>query len=95
MAQSCQCLNPVNPDSDGHPGGVCAIALTCCLAVKSAPARRGNERQSWRDGLRLIEIPEAEATPLVGIGMLWGNNLSIDFQPGGNVAITGLLSATV
>ncbi len=44
----------------------------------------------WRNGLRMIEILEAEVTPLVGIGLLWGNNLSIDFQPGGSVAITEL-----
>lgn len=44
----------------------------------------------WRNELRMIEILEAEVTPLVGIGLLWGNNLSVDFQSGGDVAITEL-----
>ena len=44
----------------------------------------------WRNALRVVEILETEVTPLVGVGLLWGNNLSIDFQPGGDVAITEL-----
>ena len=44
----------------------------------------------WRNALRVIEILETDVTPLIGIGLLWGNNLSIDFQPSGAVTITEL-----
>ena len=44
----------------------------------------------WRDARREIIVLESEIWSVIGIGLLWHNNLSIDFTPGGNVAITGL-----
>ena len=44
----------------------------------------------WRDIPREITVLESEIWPVIGIGLLWHNNLSIDFTPGGGVAITGL-----
>ena len=47
----------------------------------------------WHDEIRLIEVLESEITPLVGVGLLWDNNLSIEFKLGGDVAITELLES--
>ena len=44
----------------------------------------------WRDEIKRIHVLESEITPLVGVGLLWDNNLSIDFKLGGDVAITEL-----
>lgn len=44
----------------------------------------------WHNEIRPIDVLESEVTPLVGIGLLWNNNLSIDFALGGNVTITEL-----
>ena len=44
----------------------------------------------WRDETRRIHVLESEITPLVGVGLLWNNNLSIDFRHGGDVTITEL-----
>ena len=44
----------------------------------------------WRDEIRGIDVLESEITPLVGVGLLWNNNLSIDFRHGGDVTITEL-----
>lgn len=44
----------------------------------------------WRDVLREITVLESEIWPVIGIGLLWQCNLSIDFIPGGNVSITEL-----
>ena len=44
----------------------------------------------WHGVMRRIIVLESEVAPVLGIGLLWGNNLSIDFQPGGDVAITEL-----
>ena len=44
----------------------------------------------WHDRVRHISVLESEISPTVGVGLMWGSNLSIDFQPGGEVAITEL-----
>ena len=44
----------------------------------------------WRGRHRIIDVLESDVFPLVGIGLLWDNNLSIDFKFGGEVAITEL-----
>ena len=44
----------------------------------------------WRDTLREITVLESEIWPVIGIGLLWQCNLTIDFAPGGNVSITEL-----
>ena len=44
----------------------------------------------WHGMMRQIIVLESEVAPVLGVGLLWGNNLSIDFQPGGDVAITEL-----
>lgn len=44
----------------------------------------------WHDEIRRIHVLESEITPLVGVGLLWDNNLSIDFKHGGDVTITEL-----
>ena len=44
----------------------------------------------WHGMMRQIIVLESEVAPVLGVGLLWGNNLCIDFQPGGDVAITEL-----
>ena len=44
----------------------------------------------WHDGLRQVTALESEIFPVVGVGLLWGNNLSVDFVIGGAVAIREL-----
>ena len=44
----------------------------------------------WHDEVRRIDVLESEITPLVGVGLLWGNSLSVDFRHGGEVRITKL-----
>ena len=44
----------------------------------------------WHDSLRNVAVLESENFPLLGVGLLWENNLSIDFTHGGNVTITEL-----
>ncbi len=44
----------------------------------------------WHDGFRDIIVLESEIVPVVGVGLLWENNLSIDFRHGGDVTITEL-----
>ncbi len=44
----------------------------------------------WHNSIRNITVLESENFPLVGVGLLWGNNLSIDFRHGGDVIITEL-----
>lgn len=44
----------------------------------------------WRGQEREINVLESNVFPLVGVGLLWGNNLSVDFRHGGNVSITEL-----
>ena len=45
---------------------------------------------SWHDISKEITVLEAEIWPVVGVGLLWQNNLSIDFTNGGDVTITEL-----
>jgi len=45
----------------------------------------------WHGRERVINVLESETLPLIGVGLLWGNNLSIDFTHGGNVTVTELL----
>ena len=47
----------------------------------------------WHGRRRIIDVLESEVFPLVGVGLLWDNNLSIDFKLGGDVAITELLES--
>ena len=44
----------------------------------------------WHGGLRQVTAMESEIFPVVGVGLLWENNLSVDFIIGGNVAIREL-----
>ena len=44
----------------------------------------------WHDVIRYIAILESEIFPVVGVGLLWENNLSIDFVHGGSVTIAEL-----
>ncbi len=44
----------------------------------------------WHDISKEITVLEAEIWPVVGVGLLWQNNLSIDFTNGGDVTITEL-----
>ena len=44
----------------------------------------------WQGELRRIIALESEVLPVLGIGLLWGNNLSVDFRHGGDVIITEL-----
>ena len=44
----------------------------------------------WRGVPREITVLESEIWPVIGIGLLWQCNLSIDFAPGGSVLITRL-----
>ena len=47
-------------------------------------------RIRWHDEIRHIDVPESEITPLVGVGLLWEHNPSIEFKHGDDVAITEL-----
>ncbi len=44
----------------------------------------------WQDELRQIIVLESEVSSVLDVGLLWGNNLSVDFRHGGNVSITEL-----
>jgi clan AA aspartic protease len=44
----------------------------------------------WRGAPRLVFVMAAEAKALVGVGLLGGNRLTIDFHPGGQVLISPL-----
>ena len=44
----------------------------------------------WQEELRRIIVLESEVLPVLGVGLLWGNNLSVDFRRGGDVSITEL-----
>lgn len=44
----------------------------------------------WQGNQRTINVLASEVFPLVGIGLLWGNNLSVDFKHGGEVSISEL-----
>ena len=47
----------------------------------------------WLGEIRHIAVLETDVFPLIGVGLLWGNNLSADFRNGGDVAITQLANA--
>lgn len=44
----------------------------------------------WHDELRHVDVLESEIFAVIGVGLLWDNNLSIDFKHGGDVTITEL-----
>ena len=44
----------------------------------------------WHDRLRSVEVDSIGSTPLIGMGLLRGSNLSIDAIPGGLVTIAEL-----
>ena len=44
----------------------------------------------WAENERHITTLVSEHFPLIGVGLLWGNNLSVDFRHGGDVSITEL-----
>ena len=44
----------------------------------------------WAGDVRHITTLVSEHFPLIGVGLLWGNNLSVDFRHGGDVSITEL-----
>ena len=47
-------------------------------------------RIRWHDQIRKIMVLESEVFPVVGVGLLWGNNLSVDFRHHGDVKISEL-----
>lgn len=47
-------------------------------------------RMQWRNDVRSTVVLESEILPVVGVGLLWENNLSVDFGIGGDVEIRGL-----
>ncbi len=44
----------------------------------------------WADHIRHATALVSENFPLIGVGLLWGNNLTVDFRHGGDVRITEL-----
>ena len=44
----------------------------------------------WRDLAHGIIVLESEVSPVIGVCLLWGNNLSVDFRHGGDVSISEL-----
>ena len=44
----------------------------------------------WHDRLRSVEVDSIGSTPLIGMGLLRGSNLSVDAIPGGLATITEL-----
>lgn len=42
----------------------------------------------WNGHQLVVNVLESEVFPLIGVGLLWGNNLSVDFRHGGSVTIT-------
>ncbi len=44
----------------------------------------------WHDRLRSVEVDSIGSTPLIGMGLIRGSNLSVDAIPGGLVTITDL-----
>ena len=44
----------------------------------------------WQGELRQIIVLESEVSPVLGVGLLWGNNLSVDFRHYGDVRVTEL-----
>ena len=47
-------------------------------------------KMQWRNDVRSVVVLESEILPVVGVGLLWENNLSVDFVIGGDVAIREL-----
>ena len=44
----------------------------------------------WLGSIRRVDVLESEIFPVIGVNLLWDNNLSIDFKLGGDVTITEL-----
>lgn len=44
----------------------------------------------WDGSTRTIDIEDTDVDPLVGLGLLAGHRLTIDFRPGGAVAVEPL-----
>ena len=44
----------------------------------------------WQDSIHHITVLESEIYPVIGVGLLWGSNLSVDFRHGGDVTIREL-----
>ena len=44
----------------------------------------------WRDDEREVLVLQAEATPLVGMSLLWGSRVVFDAQAGGTVTINAI-----
>lgn len=44
----------------------------------------------WHDHMLQVMVVESEVPPVIGVGLLWGHNLSVDFRHGGVVSITEL-----
>ena len=44
----------------------------------------------WHGVRRQIIVLESEVAPVLGVGLMWESNLSIDFRHGGDVIITKL-----
>ena len=47
-------------------------------------------RVVWHNLIRQIIVLESEVPPVIGVGLLWGSNLSVDFRHGGDVTIREL-----
>ena len=54
------------------------------------PAGGNEPGHRWHNGLRRIIVLESEILPVLGVGLLWESNLSIDFVPDGDVTIEEL-----
>ena len=50
-------------------------------------------RVQWHDRIREVEVVNVGTDPLIGMGLLCGNNINIDAVPGGLVTITELADA--
>ena len=44
-------------------------------------------RVVWDGEMRMAVVHEADGEPLLGMALLWGNRLTLDVQPDGNVII--------
>ena len=44
----------------------------------------------WHSGIRQITVLESEIFPVMGVGLLWENRLSVDFVLGGAVTVAEL-----
>ena len=56
----------------------------------SSPGRLYIARIFWHGNLKEVEVVNIGTEPLIGMRLLYGNNLNVDAVPGGQVTITEL-----